>query len=181
MSTGNPPASQAANSIQSSALGSDGSVTGSFYKDSTDFTLTYQASEGFAGDLTYHLPLSYSDYQAGLVSFNTAPKSVKQGSIYATWSVDLTPKQVFTLKVSVSKALNPGIIKEFTPPSFSQRQASSITGEAIKIPGLQKEQPAGKSESIANNLLLYPAGAIVLLAVLLLIGGVLYFKFSSKR
>ena len=92
-------------------------VAGTFTSDSASFSLTYTAgSSGFAGTLTYRLPLSYADYLAGIIKFDPEPKSVREGSVIAEWDAELKANEKFEVTVDVAKPVEPAVLKEFKAP-----------------------------------------------------------------
>lgn len=172
----------ASSAIITKILGPSASVMGSFAKDFTSFTLKFTAATqgGFNGDISYHLPLNYADYASGKITFEPQPKSVKPGSITAVWNIHINTGDTFIAKILVNKKLDPSIIKDFTLPMLSARGESPITGNVIRVPGLQN-QPAGKSESASGNALIFPFATIASLCLILLFVGLLYFRYSSRR
>ena len=152
-----------------------------FNEGGTDFVLHYQAgSNGFEGTLTHHLPLDYVDYTDGLVTFDPAPKTVRPGSVIASWDVSLDPDEKFDVKVTVDKALEASILEKFVAPRLlgepkvkSQAKAPD-TGQAVGVPAAQS--PA---KPAAGGLDL---GLFALIALVLGLGvaGYLYWKRRSE-
>ncbi len=154
-------------------LGASSEVSGIFGETSTEFTYAYYApANGVSGDIEIPLPLSYQDYLDGLVTIAPEPKSVREGSIIATWDVTLAPNQAFEVQVQVAKKLDPAILKEFKAPQVTAKQAPSAPRPTATLK--PSAAPSEPTPAAADNTLWYAVGAVLLL-------GILYYLFAGNK
>ncbi|MBI5635720.1 carboxypeptidase regulatory-like domain-containing protein, partial [Candidatus Micrarchaeota archaeon] len=153
-------------------LSSSVGLKAKFKKDSTQFKLTYtQTGSDFVGNLTYRLPLNYSDYASGLVKITPAPLSVVSGSIITASAVNLKDGEKFELTVDVAKPLPKSIAANFTAPTKS----ASTT---ILTPTLSPTPGSTTGLFTAGNLQI--VGGIILVALVVVGFGFMRRKQALK-
>ncbi len=139
-----------------------------FKKDSTEFKLTYtQNGSNFSGNLTYRLPLNYSDYTAGLIKISPSPDSVTEGSVIVASAVSLKDGDKFELTIDVAKALPKSILANFTAPTQS-------TPAIVLTPTLSPTPGSATGLFTAGNLQI--VGAVILIALV-----VVGFGFARRK
>ncbi len=170
-------AGEAVLSTETAKVSTSTEVRGSFAQSSATFEVAYTAPlSGFDGEITYKLPLDYSDYQSGLVKITPEPKSVAPGSIITTWTVNLASAETFVAKVDVAKPVDKSVLKEFKAPTLKPISAAITQPSApTGTPEASEAAPiAPKPADAADNTLLYVVGALVIL-------GALYFMVFAKK
>jgi len=155
-------------------------VKGTFTATESQFELVYTAgANGFYGDLTFNLPLPYSDYVDGTVSITPLPTTTKAATIGGSWAatnarwekIDLKPNREFKISITSAKQLSKGVISLFSSPMlFSRSRASATQSTATSSPSPTATYTAAGTD--------YTFAAVILAAVLI---AAAYFGFIRKK
>ncbi len=157
-------------------------VTGTFTATTTTLQLSYSGgSSGFAGSVTYTLPLDYDDYMNGKIKITPKPKRVRRGSLILEWDVSLQPNQEFKATVNVEKPVDPKILQEINSPvakklpstgSSTPAPTGFVPTSTAKASAAAAAAQAGKQDN---------SGYIILVVAIVLLGVYLYFTQIKEK